>query len=220
MLKWTCRLRDALVNRRLLPRDAQDRASLSKMREAEFVREDGAFPNGFRWEEFEGCFSNELSSFERLVRVRDPERSATDILYSSDPDAQSIRRLAGQPIMDMQAKNINVLWLSSTIFVSSFHIGITGEDRSRVASNYTVEFSEIDCDGRDVVYRVNAYSLAEFEGNENVAHTPLPLEFLCHLAALLPVETFRKIELRPYLRDDASVDCFLQFIAIIPNNAP
>jgi hypothetical protein len=218
MLKWTCRLRDALVNRRLLPRDAQERASLSKMREAEFVRGDGAFPNGFRWEEFEGCFSNKQSSFGLLAPAINPERRAANILYS-----RAIRRLAGKPVTDMQAKNIDVLWLSSTIFVSSLSFDIGGDEygyQFRVASSYTVKFYDIDCEGRDVDYEVKAYSLAEFEGDDNVAPSPLPLEFLCHLAALLPLENFWKIELSQYGRDDISVDCLLQFIAIIPPDVP
>jgi hypothetical protein len=65
----------------------------------EFVRGDGAFPNGFRWEEFEGCFSNKQSSFELLAPAINPERRAANILYS-----RAIRRLAGKPVTDIQAK--------------------------------------------------------------------------------------------------------------------
>jgi hypothetical protein len=115
------------------------------------------------------------------------------------------------------------LWLSSTIFVSSLSFDIGGDEygyQIRVASSYTVTFSEIDCEGYDVEYEVKAYSLAEFEGDDNVAPSSLLLEFFCHLAALLPLENFWKIELSQYGRDDISVDCLLQFVAIIPPDVP
>jgi hypothetical protein len=56
MLQWTCRLRDVLESRGLSTYGADSVRLFSEMREAEFVPGDGAFPNGFRWEDFQRCF--------------------------------------------------------------------------------------------------------------------------------------------------------------------
>jgi hypothetical protein len=216
LLRWTCRLRDVLERRGLLVASLEKARIVSEIREAEFVALDGAFPTEFRW--------------ETLQSSSDPGRRGWLSLYPSDgypvadyrdvdfhsPISISIRSFSGQSIEDLQQHNIDILWLSKSVFVSRFcfTLEIEGAYRSfRRLSDYQLSFS---CDAGMERHWFFATTLSSIQGDDRWEPSPLPIELFRHLTALLPPNYFDKISLWRWFPQCCPADYLIRFLSIIP----
>jgi hypothetical protein len=219
MLRWTCRLRDVLEQRAFLVKDDSVSRRLSEMREAEFVSPDGNFPGEFRWESLLGCFYKEGNGvyLYNSGEVSNP----TNVLRAIDPHCSvsvSIRSVSGQLVENLQQENIDVLWLSPSIFISSFmfFVGV----RARSLLDYCVicdEQSSTFLHQRSAPLRATA--LCSFEGDEQGDPSRLPLEFFHHVTTLLPAGYFDKIALHRKHPRRCPVDIITRFLSIVPTHA-
>jgi hypothetical protein len=202
MLRWTTRLREVLANRGC--------GGFSKLREAEFVPGNGSFPDGFRWDELQGCLGGSWLVVCDLRLRRLGLRSGC----RSDHARESVDQLSGQPVADLDKGDIRVLWVSSSVFISKLDFTICkGRDDYPTAADYLVTFS-IRSPRRGAQFYV--YSLSRFDGSELVAPSPVPLEFFRHVTAHLPADYFEEVEINKWDEPQFPVDCLLAFAAIIP----
>jgi hypothetical protein len=224
MLRWTCRLRDALerrgfqVDRYALPR-------IAEMREAELVSMNGVFPSDFRWETL-------------VSRVRNRQNIPGLRVYSGGgfqmwggrprltfrdidphcPVSMLVRSFSGQPVEDSQQHKIDVLWLSASVFISCFQITdvINGPGPMyRYLFNYEASFSYNAGMTRQTFF---ASSLSIVEGDGRREPSPLSLAFFQHVTALLPADYFNEISLRRRIPQICPVDYLILFLSIIPHN--
>jgi hypothetical protein len=215
MLRWTCRLRDALEQRGLW---APPWVLLPNMWEAEFDYENGAFPDGFRWDALRGCLSDEEDNCVTLYIDPGHRNGLVPAFDGHDPEAISDgRRFCGTRVTDLDRQDIDVLWLSPSVFISAADFELPGTDGEPIhVADYSVRLTRAN--ERDIVY--HAYSLSYFEGNGFTAPSPLPMKLLSHVAENLPVGYFKMIDLESgYARADERlpVECLLQFVAIVPH---
>jgi hypothetical protein len=176
MLRWTCRLRDALEARGFLSSSA-DSLVLSQIKEAEFVAPKGC-PSEFRWETFWSCFNNfRPESTAVTVTLVYPSADAADrrglVRAVNTRDSRSIRALNGKTVNDLGQRNIAVLWLSPTVFISGVKFRITDE-----VHDYALNFGEIRC----YITQLPAFDQVAFD-----EPSPLPIDFFQHL---VPTERF------------------------------
>jgi hypothetical protein len=176
MLQWTCRLRD-IVERRDFWIDDRNRGrepQWETIREAEFACDDGCFPDGFRWDTLASCYSQ---NYFNVVLVPHGSAGSRPI----DPNCASyraIRSLAGEEITDLTRNNINVLWLSQNIFISQIFFNLDG---------YCVDEYELKFHYRRGSMEIFVYALSSFGDGEPDIHSPVPIAFLRHVTALLPI---------------------------------
>jgi hypothetical protein len=187
MLRWTCRLRDAFEERGFLSSDA-DSSVLSQIKEAEFVVDpDLAFPREFRWETFCSCFK--YAQFGRLFSrtyeytLADPSADAVDrrglvpAMNTRSRTSRSIRAMNGETINDLGQRNIDVLWLSPTVFISAVKFQTTNQ----MIHDYEVTFEGISC----FITQLPAFDQVAFE-----TPSPLPISFFQHLAPSPLLKTY------------------------------
>jgi hypothetical protein len=216
MLRWTCRLRDVLEQRAFLVKNDGQSRRLSEMREAEFVSPDGNFPAEFRWESLNECFykpahraylynSGNVGNYTNIFRAVDPHCSVS----------VSIRSVSGQSVENLQQENIDVLWLSPSIFISSFEFFVGVRERSLL--DYSVICNDERSNRGDVLLRATA--LGSFEGDEKGGPSPLPLDFFHHVTTLLPAGYFDKIGLQRKHPHRCPVDIITRFLSIVPTHA-
>jgi hypothetical protein len=227
MLRWTCRLRDALVAGcyQFIPRDPHDSwrdSVLPWMREAEIVypQETNGFPSDFDWREFQkffyfpGNYGPQYAVLRRSGNAADNEGSRF-VDYGS-VECQKIRALAGQPIEDITRSHFDVVWLSPEIFLSQTCFVVDG---SSSHFEYQVDFGAWF--GANTSYY--AYSLNAFQsqGNSSDQASPLPLELLCHLTANLPADSFYEVALSVCSthRRRFPAKLFDPFLSILPHSA-
>jgi hypothetical protein len=182
MLRWTCRLRDAFEARGFLSSE-EDSMVLSQIKEAEFVvAPNEAFPHEFRWETFCSCFKHAL--FQREVTL---VHSGADVaqgphlvpaMNGSCWASRSARTMNGQAVSDLGHGDINILWLSPTVFISSVKFLETDQ-----VQDYTVGLG-----GR----RWSITQLPAFDEVEFDEPSRLPIDFFGHLA---PSEKLGTLEL-------------------------
>jgi hypothetical protein len=200
MLKWTCRLRDLLIQRGYWA-SSDDRETLSTLREAEFFSEGkregaGTFPGNFGWNAF---IASIRLDFKRVVLRGYPD-DLDQSVYGPAFDTgsalhQVLRWQSGTKVtdfekgfLDIYLEDIDVLWLSRTVFISAIDFSLSLPGTVLLLSDYQVVLqSDISGWNSVVLY---AYSFAFFESTtipptESVASV-LPLEFLAHLISSLP----------------------------------
>jgi hypothetical protein len=218
MLKWTCRFRDMLERRGFDVSIARP-YPLWKIREAEF--DNDSFPDSFRWDTLRGCLCDGASA-SLLI---DPSQASGLVppiyLYLNDRqerEAQSIRQLCGSPVAYFDRQDIDVLWLSPSVFISAINFELPlpgGTGYPKQAHDYAVRLTREN--GESFLYY--AYSLSLFEGHGFAAPSPLPMKLLRHVAANLQAGYFNLLELGPNFerRDEPlPVECLLHFVAIVP----
>jgi hypothetical protein len=130
---------------------------------------------------------------------------------SCSPESQSIQSLCGLPIATLIEQNIDVLWLSPTIFISCFEFQLGGT----CPYDFRVDFNDGDHEVRFFVY-----SLSAFGSEQRVPCSSLPIDFCRHLIALLPVNYFSLVGLSSWNGlKRFPLEYFLQFLSIIPPDA-
>jgi hypothetical protein len=172
MLRWTCRLRDALEARGFLSSSADSKV-LSQIKEAEFATPNQGFPREFRWETFRSCFNNFRSESTTVtVTLVHPSADAADrrglVLAVNTRVSRSIRAMNGQTVQDLSQRNIAVLWLSPTVFISGLQLRITDE-----VHDYRVKCGGIIC----FITQLPAFDQVAFD-----EPSPLPIAFFQHVA--------------------------------------
>jgi hypothetical protein len=176
MLRWTRRLRDEIERRGFWIDDfAIDGQPLRDIREAQFVCDDGGFPHGFRWDTLASCYSQEGHN---VVLVPHGSTGSRPI-DPSHASYRAIRSLSGKEITDLTRNNINVLWLSQTVFISQIFFNLDG----CCVDEYKLTFRYGGYDGMGIY----VYALSSFEHGEPDIHSPVPIAFLRHVTALLPM---------------------------------
>jgi hypothetical protein len=211
MLRWTCRLRNVLERRGSLAEISASR--VPEMREAEFVTsESGTFPNEFRWDTFQAS----CDSLGRCTIFLDHRSASSDRVFPVDENrtaAWTVGSLSWRPLLDFSETGINILWLSSTIFISP--ILFCTDDG--VLHEYTIGFRDRT---KDSATQYLVYSLSAFQGG--AVHEPslLPLLFFTHLTAILPIDYFSKLSLQRVQGKLhlCPVDCIIHFLSIISSS--
>jgi hypothetical protein len=176
MLRWTCRLLDVIERRGFWIDDFDsDGEPIWDIREAQFSCDEGCFPAGFRWDTLGTCYSQKVYN---AVLVP-PNSTGSHPIDPNSAPYRAIRSLAGEEITDLTRRNINVLWLSQNIFISQIFFNIEG---------YCVDEYELTFryDRHDRM-QIFVYTLSSFEDGEPDMHSPVPIAFLRHVTALLPI---------------------------------
>jgi hypothetical protein len=118
-----------------------------------------------------------------------------------------------EPPSDFSESRINILWLSSTIFISPI-LFCTHHD---VLPDYTIGFQDRS---KDSFTPCRVYSLSAFQGGVVREPSLLPLLFLEHLTATLPVDYFSNLFLRR-IRNKLQfcpIDCIVRFLSIMSSS--
>jgi hypothetical protein len=214
MLRWTCRLRDALEGGIWEVPDVHglcdtSKKTLSTMKEAEFVSSNGAFPHEFRWE-----------TFKRFWPLHFGHNPSYLILSRRNPGKPDYKKrvIPGCPILNIEKEEIHVLWLSPFVFVSS--IKIHENDGVSCFHDYKVQFGEGSRTGAALKYkrRCFLYSLSFFVHGELNEPCLRMFQFLQHLTALLPADYFDAITLKRNCRHPqrCPIGHFAQFLSVVP----
>jgi hypothetical protein len=216
MLQWTCRLRDVLERHGVLVLSQEDQARLSTMKEVEFVSSESAvFPDEFRWDTFNGCLDRPYGC---EVSLWAPTYEHSDRLFASfdpnDPTSQSIRSLSGRPVTDFTKGDISIVWLSSSVFISP--IQFTTFYYKGLVVDYDVYFHNR---AKDSSIQCYVHSLSGPDG-EDQEPSLLPLLFMSHLTATLPVDYFSSLWLQRYQcnLERSPVDFIVRFLSIMSNS--
>jgi hypothetical protein len=138
MLRWTTRLRDILeIKKYEIDEDASDDLLdlWYTIREAEFVDTDSisTFPADLDWDTFTGLyrgselFIREDSSVLKAIILRPSADGSLSSAMGRKCTNELIRSFSGKIIDNPNEERIDVLWLSPTVFVSSFNISIKAE---------------------------------------------------------------------------------------------
>jgi hypothetical protein len=210
-LKWTCRLRD-LFERKGYQTCDWSLKKCTEIREAEFVG--GSFPEQFRWETFRES-SNYVSRTVTLIFSRASVSSVDHLVPAIDlnsEEAKQIRSRRGRPIRRLRPRNIDVWWISPTLFISWMEIFLDDAP----LEDFEVNFVE-----RGSRWKFHVYSLSAFGSERQIPSWLLPIDFCRHLIALLPANYFRALDLEcsPVCKS-VPLDYFLYFLSIIPHDAP
>jgi hypothetical protein len=205
MLRWTTRLRDILEikNYRIGEKASDDLLDLwYTIREAEFVcpGSSSPFPEDLNWDTFTGFYSgSELFSTKNgSVLKAIILRSSADAPLSSAPPAmgrestnQLIRSFSARRIDNPNEERIDVLWLSPTVFVSSFNIFVKADSFYLCWDCYVTMSTHQDPDN---YIHLHFYSLPTFE-TTTLQYSDLPLQFFRKITASLPTDFFSFLEL-------------------------
>jgi hypothetical protein len=133
---------------------------------------------------------------------------------------------SGQMTVDRTKTNIDVLWLSPTVFLSPLHISVLDDQEvgfpfRRVFYDCTVDFLLRGEENGDKSVMFRAYSLSSLLDGDREEPSLLPFQFFQHVTALLPADYFSTIILGRV--DGAPERCpsdhLLQFLAVIPNGS-
>jgi hypothetical protein len=194
-LQWTNRLFDALVKRDYWIGDTSDR--VEEMREAEIVPSchEGVYPNRFDWKKlvsgfhfsFFGTvqFYNTGRSWDR--RSNEKYGRISECLWPPDRSLSRREVSAGH--------GFHVLWLSSSVFISSLDFEVLAE--GGWVDFYDYKFQLIVRENEEK-YEFRAYSLSTFEDDQVPPRTrvasPLPLQFFQHVSASLPADYFSELK--------------------------
>jgi hypothetical protein len=175
-LQWTCRLRDVFERRGFwIFKPFAKR--LSEIREAKFTCADGCIPELFRWDILTQCYKQNW--FDQNIYLH-PNGDASYLPIDANcATYRATRALSGTCISDLTQGNIDVLWLSKTIFISSIFFRLMTRP---CVDEYELTFHYGCCDRMSTF----VYELSSFEGGEPDMHSPVPLAFLRHVTALLP----------------------------------
>jgi hypothetical protein len=194
----------------------EDQARLSTMKDVEFVSsESGVFPDEFRWDTFKGCLDRpygcEVSLWADTYEHSDRLFAAFD---PNDATIQSIRSLSGHAVTDFTKGDISIVWLSSTVFISP--IQFTTFYYKGLVMDYDVCFQT-----RTKVSSTQCY-VHSLSGPDGAMQEPslLPLLFMSHLAATLPVDYFSSLWLQRH-QDQfqlCPVDFIISFLSIMSDN--
>jgi hypothetical protein len=219
MLRWTCRLRDVLESRDFYVHDNENnRPKLALMREAEFVTSQDQ--DKMDWESFLQVFSgvkndvtlyygDDAHTFYGLVPVFQPDCS----------ESHSIRSLSGQAVSSSPHAKIDVLWLTPTVFISTFQFYLyIAEEECLSFHSYKVRMQPRGMPSRTINF--SAGELTPFEtctdfSWPDLEHPVIPLEFLRRMTASLPPGYFSTLSLTRYPQG-FPVDYFQAFIACLP----
>jgi hypothetical protein len=203
MLRWTTRLRDVLEsknyeieNREDMSEDLLDR--WYTIREAEFVDTDSSspFPKDLDWDTFTGFYrGSEL--FKEDHSDEPPERKCVVLSPSEDDPLPSsamcrkstnrlIRSYSGKIIDDLSHECVDILWLSQTVFVSSFNISVNAEEFHLGWGCCITMCTHQDSDTLIYLY---FYSLSTFE-TISLLYSDLPLQFFKKITASVPADFF------------------------------
>jgi hypothetical protein len=219
MLRWTCRLRDVLESRDFYVHDNEnDRPKLAVMREAEFVT----------------CQDRDKMDWESFLQVFSGVKNDVTLYYGDDAhtfyghvsvfqpdgnDSHSIRLLSGQAVSSSPHAKIDVLWLSPTVFISTFQFYLyIAEEEYLSFHSYQVRTQPRGMPSRTMYFC--AGELAPFEtcsdfSGPNLEPSVLPLEFLRRMTASLPPGYFSTLSLTR-CRHNFPVDFFKAFIECLP----
>jgi hypothetical protein len=224
MLQWTCRLRDTLERRGWLTNTSVSK-QLTFMREAEFVGTNGSFPDDFRWEALQNCC---YTSVNQDLVLRDPKTNVdASLVPAIDPikgrSCRYIRRLCGQPAIDVTEAKLTILWLSPKVFICSDCFSLEQDP----VPEYSVSFLPTPPnDARsfnDLRFGSGwyAYSFSSFDDTESYERLTLPMEFLSHVAASVEMSYFAEIGFSRTSPERCPIDYAFQFFSIFfPQDAP
>jgi hypothetical protein len=205
-LQWTCRLRDVLerLGFRIFKRSAK---LLSEIREAKFTCADGCFPKLFRWDIFTQCYNQ--SRFDPSIFLH-PSGDASYLPIDANCASYSaIRALSGTCIADLARDNIDVLWLSKTIFISPIFFRLM---TSPCVDDYELKFQPSDL-------KFFVYSLSSFERDEPDIPSSLPADFLRHVTALLPVGYFSNVLVHRFRPQRCPLQMVFQILSsVVPHD--
>jgi hypothetical protein len=215
MLKWTCRLRDTLERRRLWVHETSPNP-LSNLREAECDNENAIFPDSFRWDTLRGCLRDEKDACTTFFTDPSQGIGLVPAFEQDDSGLQSGRRLTGTRVADLDRQDIDVLWLSPSVFMSTVDFKLPDADGAPIhANDYAVRLAGKK-DGEVLYY---AYSMPFFEGTGFAPPSPLPVQLLRHVAANLPDGYFEILKLEESLAridERLPLECVLHFVSIAP----
>jgi hypothetical protein len=184
MLRWTCRLRTAFEERGFLLSDA-DSVLLSKINEAEFVDPKQAFPHEFRWETFCSSFRYGPYYGDRAVTLEYPSADAVDRRgLVPAVNTRSPTSPYGMPINNLGKRDIDVLWLSPTVFISVVKFLIANQ----MIHDYEVTVGCTTC----FITQLPAFDQVAFEKPSS-----LPIFFFQHLAPSAHCLTFARNRFHP-----------------------
>jgi hypothetical protein len=181
----------------------------TEIREAEFV--DGNLPEQFRWETFKNCCERKDKAHVWLFNCDSVSwilGKLVPAIDSCSPKSLHIRSLCGLSITSFPQRNIDVWWLSPTVFISWMAFSF----QQRSIRDFEVEF---------IVYHgfsCYIYSLSAFGEGERVSSSSLAMPFFRHLIALLPANYFRVIRL--CCLDKSKQFPLEDFLSMVPHDAP
>jgi hypothetical protein len=122
MCWWTCRLRDVLDSRGFsVDEHLLKRTKLSFMREAEFLS-----CQEYERMDWESFYQLSVGDGRRVtLRYTDyPADSHVPLFEAESEISRSIRSLSGEEVSYFPGEKIDVLWLTSTVFISSFYFSL------------------------------------------------------------------------------------------------
>jgi hypothetical protein len=221
MLRRTFRLHEALERRRFwVYRNSWN--PLAGMQEAEFSAATGNFPDSFRWDTFCGCLYNGEDACATLF-IDPNQRDYLVPAFEGDlMGTETIRRWSGRQITDLDAQDIDVLWLSPSVFISAVDFdlpdfSLPDDDGEPVhAHDYAVRLSRRGSYDDLTLY---VYSFPFFEGNGFSAPSALPLQLLRHVTANLPYGYFSGLQLEASfdrIHERLPFECLVHFLDLVP----
>jgi hypothetical protein len=221
MLRWTTRLRDMLESKNY---EIENRQEMSDnlldlwftFREAEFAPTDtdssSPFPEDLNWETFVGFYRGskefredhsdhpDCKSIVLIPAERIPSLSSAMGRMSTN---RLIRLFSGKVIDDLSHDCVDVLWLSPTVFVSSFKISVQAE-AFHLGCDYSMMISTHQDSDKEIY--LFFYSLSTFE-TISLQYSILPLQFFQKIIASQPADFFALFALGRDSNSDA-VDIF------------
>jgi hypothetical protein len=216
MLQWTCRLRDVLQGL-CVEESVRKRTPLSFLREAEFLTPQDQ--QELDWETFYQLFNG----VQRAVTLCYPRDAGMYHVPLFEPDCEigrSVRLLSGQPVRSFHDAKVDVLWLTSTAFISSVHFSLFLDEEENTAYHAY----EVTMKPRGNPSRTVYFCAGEFSEFETFSKFPMPctqpspfipLEFLHRMTASLPVDYFSSLSLFRCW-DRFPLDYFHGFVACLP----
>jgi hypothetical protein len=232
MLRWTCRLRDALEQQGFLTERDSVRY-LTQMREAELISPEGTFPDAFRWETLAACYNTTWVAdrpgrdkwmvylWSRNVEFPSDCEERSHCVPAVDPNnatCQAIRELSGQAVTDQTQNKIDILWLSPDVFVSQACFRIIPEwGWWHYPHDYQLIFSSRSPETRRTQFCV--FSLLSFSREEPGEPSSLPIYFAQHMTASMNLSSFSKVSLlmNPHSTRSLPEDSWVRFLSVAPN---
>jgi hypothetical protein len=164
-LPQPCRLRDALEPRGYLV-DSYIWDHAAAMSEAEIVRQNNgedSFPAELDWDVFQRFYRSK----ERWITLRNPQDENPEItepLFAADcPISQSVRTMSGSIVAEDDRESIDVVWLSPTVFVSSFMFGPWTGPGHPLLTDYLIRFTKDGVESSLFAYSFPAF-VAHLDG--------------------------------------------------------
>jgi hypothetical protein len=196
MIQQTNRLHDVLASRGFWVDDDD----LPKLGEHEFVAPlaNANFPDEFRLETLQNYCSDGFNPLD---------------LYSTPDDDDDGVPVDRHPISSCsESTEFSVLWLTPRLFISKYVIFAD----SLLCHDFTVAWQTRKPHRK---YQFSAYFLSSFEEAGSDDPSPLPLELLRHVFALLPLDNVSRVALNGKTRQHCPVHVVMAFLSIIPQDA-